>query len=391
MPSKAIFVLLSQGFSSLSNFALVFLITRYGTLDELASLAVALLVFGMGTNLLRNGLFRRPIVQQSVSLAADASRASLLLVIPMVVVLGVMASVSASSGPMIVVALSLPVLYAHDGGRQTLLVEERYVRLVLMDAIWLAVFVFAVVVFDITVADNLVVAWSVGCVAGLLVAGRAAWPQATSWRRACFRVRNAWAELAEVGLLRGIPFVAVLLIARIVDYGEFGAWSSLRSFFGPLTVLYGALSSGGLLLLGSLNRERPQRLPAAAVALSATVALLAAGTALAISELFLPSGFGPAPVVAEEFSPFVAPVATFVGFAGLIQVARAFAHALDIAPADSLRVQARASVLGAIGLVCGVPWGMIGSAWGAVVGSLLGSGIWLRTAVPMIVNRAGQR
>lgn len=391
MSSRAFLVLLSQGLSSLSNFALVLFVAKYGTLDELASLAIALLVFGLGTNLLRGGLFRRPIVEQSTQLAADAAWASQLLGVALVALLGAIAAVSEAPVPMAIVAASLPALYAHDAGRQRLLVAERYARLVLMDAVWLATFVFIVLTFWVASAGALVACWAIGCVAGLIAGGRWAWPLEASWSSAMSLVRNAWAELLEIFVLRATPFLAVLLVARIADYGEFGAWSSLRSFFGPLTVLYGSLSSGGLLLIGALGREHPQRLASVAVVLSATMPLLAGATGAAISEVFLPSGFGPAPAVADGFRQFVVPVAVFVGFAGLIQVARAFAHALGINPEHSLRVQSQASVVGALGLVGGLPWGMSGAAWGAVAGSLLGSVIWLRTSAPMVRNRSRQR
>lgn len=368
--------------SSASNFILVYAASRVGSLSEIGALSIAILIFGLGTAAHRGAVFRSVLVTQSQTLLRSSMAAAMLIgLATSMVELVAYLLIGATRHEFLVLALLCPVLYVQDAARQGLLVQERYVRVLLADVFWLLLFVTALVVSTPSEPYVLVAAWAVAGVLSLPIA----LPDRGIWREPVFRsglrrLAEVKIELLEMAVLRGVPFVATILLAAVVLFDDYGAWSGLRAYFGPLTVLYATLSTGGLVLMARLAL----RSPAASIFASAGLLVLFPLIALALGgglKLFvLGSSIGPASDVASAYQAYIWPVALFVGLAGSIQVARSHSHAWKLDPETSLLTQARASVASAIGLLVGAPWGMDVAAWTSVAGTVVGLAVWLRTA-----------
>ena len=380
MSKSALLVSVSQGLSSASNFLLIYFASRSGSLSEVASLSIALLVFGVGTSILRNGLFRRAIVGRSSSGSVPDTMLAvqLLAVTVLVVLVAISAFLGDSQSILLVLAVAAPFLYAQDAGRQRALLSDRFGMLLLTDGVWLVVFLFLTFLLgpDPTVTA-IVVAWAAAGALGAICLGSIAIPTGASFRGAVAASKESRVEVSEVGVLRIVPLLAALAVAAIVDFEDFGAWSGIRSYFGPLTVLYGTMSSGGLMLLARTRRRNESTAKVAALTLGLVFPGLSVVVALVLRFVIFRGPLAPAPDVLAGFEVFLWPVAVFVGLAGIIQVLRANAHAAQMSAKQSFQVQLKASVVGAAGLLAGAPFGMITAAWGAVIGAALGSAIWL--------------
>ena len=76
MRNRVVVVTASQALSSASNFLLIYFVARWTSLEQLGSLALAVLIFGLGTALVRSGLFRVPLVDGSLDLVASSTSAA---------------------------------------------------------------------------------------------------------------------------------------------------------------------------------------------------------------------------------------------------------------------------------------------------------------------------
>ena len=384
MRKRALFVTFSQALSSASNFLLIYLVSRRGSLEDVASVSLGLLVFSIGNALVRGACFRRLLIGDDESLQRPAVRSSLAIAVLLsTVAMFGLVLIGGSIEIVVCFVVLIPVLLLHDSLRQVALIREHLGELLGSDLVWFGLFVLSVAVgLPGDSAISLTVAWGVAGALSLVLLEpmkvRSDADAGLSGREYLSLVRS---EVGEVLVLRFVPFLAVLAVASSVNIDDFGAWTGLRSFFGPLTVLYATMSSGGLLVLSRLATSAGWRKARSiAVLLIAAFLLLCMLVGIVLDQWFLQSPLGPAETAALAYKSFIWPVALFVGLAGVIQVLRSYSHALQISPTESLRTQSIASTIGAVGLLVGIPFGMYVAAWSAALGALLGATIWVRSA-----------
>jgi O-antigen/teichoic acid export membrane protein len=392
-------VLVSQGVSSVSNFALIVAVARWSAPAEFGWFALA-----FSTYALTLSVNRAVVVQPfSIRLSSDNERRSLatptaagaacLVGLAGGAVACVLAAIVAAGGgdggALLAMGAVLPAVMLQDFWRCAFFTAATPRRSAANDLLWLVAELasFAALAAASTpTSPALTGAWGfaalVAAIYGCGQAGvRPSLAGSVAYLRSHFDLGGVL--LADTVVSIGTSYVVVLVLAPVIGATSIGALRGAQTLFGPLQVVMAGLVAVSPAEASRLWRREPSRLRPVLRLVSAGLAVVALLFGIALS--FLPGGVGRAVLgdTWETASTLVAPfTCAFVG----LSVALGGLVGLRIVEAkrDILRISAMANVLSAIvAIVAGFLWGLSAAAWAMALGPwIVAWGSWRALPTP---------
>jgi hypothetical protein len=282
--------------------------------------------------------------------------------------LGVALVVPSSTGPVIALALCLPLLAAHEVMRGAAVVCDAVHVALVSDGVWLALVIGLTGIVEaglVTVTPTAaVLVWAAsGGVAALSVGGFFFVWGSEPGRRYLSRRFVGYRFLLEFLLMRATSQALILALGAVAGVVAVGAFRGATSLLGPLTVAVLSIANFGAPIAGRMRKEQWPRLASwGAVAVVAGVAVYTAFLVL------LPSRWGTALLGAswQEAQPLLLPLAAMTASTGISAILTALIRLLEPRRTLVLRVAAAALMppLFAAGYWMG---GVGGAAWGLAV------------------------
>jgi len=384
-----------QALSSLTNFAISFLVVRSVGLADFGAFSLAFATYAVGLNVIRAVASQPLVVRYSGPVGprwrggvAGATGATLIIgFVGAIGCLGVgLVGHGAFQQAFVALAITTPGLLLQDSWRFAFFACGQGVKAFVNDAIW-AVLLFPALWLVLHLGGRsvfwLVLVWgaaaSVAAVAG--IAQSRIWPDPRRTRAWLGEHRDLWPRfLGEFTASTGLGQVTIYALGAISGLAAVGAIAAGRLALGPLNILFQGVGLVAVPEAVAFLNISATRLRQASIALGLTtaVAALAWGGLL----LLVPTRLG-LDIMGTSWvaaRPFILPLTLVLGGAGLTIGAWMSLRGLAAA-ARSLKATTATSLLTAGAGVAGAALaGASGYAWGQASTTWVGAGIWWQQA-----------
>ncbi len=379
-----------QAFSSITNFALGIIAARTLSPAAFGAYALAFATYLVALNAAR-ALGAEPFLiryagAEPARWRYGAARATgTALTTGVVIGLACLLAGAATGGPvggaLRGLGIVLPGLLLQDSWRYVFIAARRGRDAFLNDVAWAVAMVplVAVVLVGAPSTTSVLLAWGGAAgVAAVVGMGQARMLPRPERSRAWLHEQRDLAPrfLGEMGALSGAHQAAAYGVGAVADLAAVGALRGAEILLGPVNVLFTGLELVAVPEASRLLLRSPDALRSRVLALSCTLAAIAATTGGLL--LLVPDSLGER-VLGSTWptaSALIVPVAVSFSASGLRAGAAVGLRALADAR-RSLRVRVVVSVLQLSGVVAGAAWaGAPGAAWGGAIGASIAVSLW---------------
>jgi hypothetical protein len=278
-----------------------------------------------------------------------------------------------------VAGVFMPVLVLQDAWRFCLFTMGRPRRAAAIDLLWAVLAVTLPPAVAGAGVGALVAAWAAGAAASALLGLRLVGvvPDLPGGVRFVRRhLALGWRYTVEAAIVTSTTQVSVLVVGVAVGAAGVGAIRGGTTLFGPFTVLFLALMSGGIAEGSRLLARAPHRL--VPVLVGASLGMAALPCAWAVALLVMPDGWGPQ-VLGDTWEParaLVVPLmaktaATGAASGALIglRVVAAAKATLRLRLVTGVATLAAGAVGAGVAGVSGAVWGLALGTWATALGA----------------------
>lgn len=389
---RAVWGVGDQVASSLTNFALSFVILRSVAVEDFGAFTIAFSAYVFAVRVGR-ALLGEPLVIRFSAVTEDRRRAAVRSAVGAAVILGLLAGLvilliawlikGEVGAGLVVVAVVLPGLLAQDTYRFGFFAAGRAQKAFVNDAAWgvvQLVAILALVAAGESSIPTLLLAWGLGGNAAAVLASIQAGvgPDPLQTRSWLSDHRDLGPRfVAELIIGRGIGQVVLYAIGGIAGLAALGSLNGARVLLGPVNIAFLGLAPIAVAEGAQLRVADPDRFRRFTRSLAVGFALVAA--CVGVGLLFVSERFG-SRIISNwgDVRPYLAPVTLWVAGQGVIHAWRVGLRALE-APRESLIAQLTAAPAVILGGIFGaVLWDGLGGAIGLTIASAVGSVIWYR-------------